>query len=110
MREITMASSPTKSNRPSYGTVAAPVNASAAPSANTKVGKSGVSSSGGMLAAATANHRAGLLEPQGARWGIRETLYAANAAAASDTERNVRTVPSAIGNRDFWDARQRSQV
>lgn len=33
------------------------------------------------------------------------TLYAQNAAAASDTGRGMRTVPSAMGNRDFWDKR-----
>lgn len=33
------------------------------------------------------------------------TLYAQNAAAASDTGRGMRTVRSAIGNRDFWDQR-----
>lgn len=80
-------------------------NASGAPSANTHdVPRKG--SSGGMMDAVTANHRAGILERQGARWGIKETLYAPNAAEASATQRNVRTVPSAVGNRDFWASRR----
>jgi len=33
------------------------------------------------------------------------TLYGKNAAEATDKPRNVRLVRSAIGNRDFWDAR-----
>lgn len=33
------------------------------------------------------------------------TLYQQNAAAASDTGRGMRTVPSSLGNRDFWDRR-----
>lgn len=33
------------------------------------------------------------------------TLYQQNAAEASATQRAVRTVPSSLGNRDFWDDR-----
>lgn len=94
---------------PTQGQVAAPVNASAAPSANTTVvAKKG--SSGGMLDGATANHRQGVMEPHGAAFKIKATLYKQNAAEASATQRNVRIVPSAIGNRDFWASREASRV
>lgn len=98
-----------KSAFPTQGQVAAPVNASGAPSAHTTpVAKGG--SAGGMLDGATANHRQGVLEPHGASFKITATLYKQNAAEASATQRNVRTVPSAIGNRDFWASRDASRV
>lgn len=92
-------------SRPTMGSVAAPVNASAAPSRNTTVvGKKGPS--GGMLEGATANHRGPRLnETNGPAFRIQAMLYAPNAAEASATRRNVRVVPSAVGNRDFWDKR-----
>lgn len=37
------------------------------------------------------------------------TLYKQNAAEASATQRNTKLVPNAIGDRDFWAARQYSQ-
>lgn len=37
------------------------------------------------------------------------TLYKQNAAEASATQRNTRIVPAAVGDRDFWAARQYSQ-
>ena len=89
---------------PTMGSVAAPVNASAAPSRNTaSVPKKATAT--GMLESATASHRPGILERQGASLRISTTLYKANAAEASSTQRNVRLVPSALGNRDFWDRR-----
>lgn len=84
------------------------VNASGAPSPYTKpVAKKG--GSGGMIAAATANHRAAILERNGASLRISATLYKANAAEASLVQRRVRIVPSSLGNRDFWDARQSAE-
>jgi len=85
------------------------VNVSGAPSKNTKpVAKKG--GAGGMIAAATASHRPGILERNGASLRISTTLYKANAAEAGDTQRHVRIVPSALGNRDFWAARQDAEV
>ena len=85
-------------------------NASAAPSRNTKtVAKKGAGV-GGMIAAATAEHRPGILERNGASLRITAPLYAANAAESGLQQRHVRVVPSAIGNRDFWAARQAAQV
>ena len=60
---------------------------------------------GGALEAATANHRANIEEHLGAQLAPTATLYAANAAEASATYRNVKIVPSAVGNRDFYDKR-----
>ena len=84
------------------------VNASGAPSAHTKpVAKKG--GAGGMIDAATASHRAGILERNGASLRITAPLYQANAAESGMTQRRVRVVPSALGNRDFWAARQDAQ-
>lgn len=57
---------------------------------------------GGFLESATAAHRPGIQERLGAQLHPTATLYAANAAAAGQTLRNTRLVPSAVGNRDFW--------
>ena len=89
---------------PTMGTVAAPVNASAAPSRNTTALPKRVTA-GGMLEGATANHRAQIQERMGASLRITTALYQPNAAEASATRRNTRIVPSAVGNRDFWDKR-----
>lgn len=37
-------------------------------------------------------------------------LYAANAAEAHSTQRNVRLVPSSVGNRDFWAKRESGPI
>lgn len=66
-------------------------------------------SKGGMLEAATASHRAGIQERLGFKGAPQTTLYAQNAAEAGLTQRNVVTVPSAIGNRDFYLRRQYGQ-
>jgi hypothetical protein len=95
-----------ESDFPTMGTTAsAATNISGAPSPNTKpVAKKG--GAGGMVASATASHRPQLLERNGASLHITTALYQANAAEAGLQKRNVRTVPSALGNRDFWAARQ----
>lgn len=67
-------------------------------------------SKGGALESATASHRAGIQEKLGAQLHPTATLYKQNAAEASATQRNVRTVPSAVGNRDFWYKRAYGQV
>jgi hypothetical protein len=45
-------------------------------------------------------------EYNGPHFAPQTTLYAPNAAEASDQPRNVRLVRSAVGNRDFWESRQ----
>ena len=81
------------------------VNASGTPSKHTKpVAKKG--GQGGMIDAATASHRPQIMERNGASLRISAPLYQANAAEAGLTERRVRIVPSAVGNRDFWANRQ----
>lgn len=85
------------------------VNQSGAPSRNTKpVKRKGAS--GGALEAATATHKKNIPERLGAKQHPTATLYKQNAAEASATQRNVRTVPSAIGNRDFYNKRQFGQI
>lgn len=88
-------------NRPTMGTsVASTVNARQ-PEKGRATKKSG-NAKGGMLEAATAAHRAGIQEREGASYAPRAILYAANAPEAAQTQRNVVTVPSAAGNRDFY--------
>ncbi len=102
--------SSTPSRFPVVGNAAANArNASGEASANTKRGGPMQSSAGGMLEAATANHRQGVLERHGAQWRINATLYAPNAASAGDEQRNYQVVPSAVGSRDFWNARSAAQ-
>jgi hypothetical protein len=64
---------------------------------------------GGFLEAATATHRPSIMERNGASLHPGAVLYQANAASANDVQRNVVTVPSAIGNRDFYLRRQYRQ-
>jgi|SRR6185437_5168685 len=49
-------------------------------------------------------------EAQGPRCCVKAKLYSANAAQASETQRNVRIVPSAAGVGDFWKKRQYGSV
>jgi hypothetical protein len=49
-------------------------------------------------------------ERLGAKYAPQMPLYEQNAASASETYRNVRLVPSAVGNRDFWLKRQYGQT
>lgn len=85
------------------------VNQSGAPSKHTTpVQKKGAA--GGALEAATAAHKSNIPERLGAKLHPSATLYKQNAAEANDTQRNVRTMPSAIGNRDFYNKRQYGQV
>lgn len=44
-------------------------------------------------------------EANGPKCTITGTLYSANAAEASATQRNVKIMPSATGSGDFWRAR-----
>lgn len=75
-----------------------------------KLVQKGNSKGGGMLEAATATHRANVQERQGPKFKPQVALYAPNAASASETQRNTRIVPSAVGNRDFYLKRQYGQV
>jgi hypothetical protein len=54
--------------------------------------------------------RPGHQERLGAKFAPQMPLYAPNAAAAADTGKNVRVLPSAVGNRDFYLKRQYGQV
>ena len=65
---------------------------------------------------ATAGGRSGRLLPQsekerlGAKWAPQMLMSSPQAPEASQTQRNVRVVQSAIGNRDFWIKRQYGQT
>jgi hypothetical protein len=66
-------------------------------------------SKGGFLESATASHRPNIMERNGASLRPTAILYQANAAEAGAIQRNVVTVPSAVGNRDFYLRRQYRQ-
>ncbi len=56
----------------------------------------------------TAAHRSGtkINEATGPRCCVKATLYKANAAEASTTQRNVKIMPSAAGIGDFWKSKR----
>ena len=54
--------------------------------------------------------RPGHQERLGAKFAPQMPLYEQNAPEASLVQRNVRVLPSAVGNRDFWLKRQYGQV
>lgn len=85
------------------------INISGMPSANTTPVRKN-NSKGGFLEAATATHKANIPERLGAKGHPQATLYAANAASANDTERQVYTVPSRSGFKDFYLKRSYGQV
>lgn len=89
--------------------VAANVGLSARGPQRGKLVKKG-NSKGGMLEGATAAHRANVQERLGPQFQPKVTLYAQNAASATETQRNTRIVQSAVGNRDFYLKRQYGQV
>jgi hypothetical protein len=94
--------------RPTMGTDASRVGNVAKPIKGRSVPKKG-NAKGGFLESATAKHRPNVLERNGASLRPTAILYAANAAEAGVVQRNVVTVPSAMGNRDFYLRRQYRQ-
>lgn len=54
-------------------------------------------------------HRQGVLERLGASYAPKVNYVYPNQPEASQTLRNVRVMPSAIGNGDFWAKRQYGQ-
>lgn len=99
----------TTTNFPKMGkSMARAKNVSGAPSKNTKQvrKKSTVSA---QPEAATAAHRQGGLERLGFKGAPQTTMGYPTAPEAALTQRNVRIVPSAVGNRDFYLKRQYGQ-
>jgi hypothetical protein len=94
--------------RPTMGTSASNVGNVAKPIKGRSVPKKN-QAKGGFLESATAAHRPNILERNGASLHPTAVLYEANAACANDVQRNTVTVPSAVGNRDFWLKRQYGQ-
>lgn len=101
---------PTTTSPAKMGEEMAHAQANSAQSPNVKYRPRGGGNKGGAAEAATRSHRAGHQERLGAKFAPQMALYAPNAAASSETGRNVRTLPSAVGNRDFWFKRQYGQV
>lgn len=100
----------TTTNFPKMGTSNARANnVSGAPSKNTKPVKK-KNSKGGSAEPATASHRQGTLERLGFKGAPQTTMSYPTAPEASQTFRNVRIVPSAVGNRDFYLRRQYGQT
>lgn len=93
---------PTTTSPAKMGTEMAHAQAMAPESPNVEYRPRGVPGKGGSAPAATANHRQGIQERLGAQFAPQMTLYKANAAEAGLVQKNVRLVPSAVGNRDFW--------
>ncbi len=72
-------------------------------SPNTKLRPKKLAGGGGFLEAATAAHRPGIQENMGAQLHPSAVLYAPNAAAAQETQRNTVFMPSVMGQaRNFW--------
>lgn len=99
---------PTTTNPAKMGEEMAKVQSVSAQSPNLKYQPRG-GAAGGSPEPATANVRSGHQERLGAKWAPQMPLYEQNAAEASQTQRNVRVVQSAVGNRDFWFKRQFGQ-
>jgi hypothetical protein len=94
--------------RPTMGTAASRVGNVAKPIKGRSVPKKN-QAKGGFLESATASHRPSIMERNGASLRPSAVLYQANAAEAGLVQRNVVTVPSAVGNRDFYLRRQYRQ-
>jgi hypothetical protein len=94
--------------RPTMGTDASRLGNVAKPIKGRSVPKKN-QSKGGFLESATASHRPNILERNGASLRPTAILYQANAAESGAIQRNVVTVPSAVGNRDFYLRRQYRQ-
>lgn len=58
----------------------------------------------------TKGNRQGVQERLGAQYAPQVTIVQPNEPEASQTQRNVRLVPSSVGNRDFWLKRQYGQT
>lgn len=99
---------PTVTSPAKMGEEMAHPRSNAAQSPNVKYQKKGGPTGG--AEPATANHRSGHQERLGAKWAPQVLMSSPQAPEASLTQRNVRTVPSAIGNRDFYLKRQYGQV
>jgi hypothetical protein len=94
--------------RPTMGTDASRLGNVAKPIKGRSVPKKN-QSKGGFLESATASHRPNIMERNGASLRPTAILYQANAAESGVVQRNVVTVPSAVGNRDFYLRRQYRQ-
>lgn len=100
---------PTVTSPAKMGEEMANVQAASAQSPNVKSRPRGGAKSGapvGTISGPRSQHQ----ERLGAKWAPQMPMYEQNAAAASETQQNVRLVSSAVGNRDFWTKRQYGQT
>lgn len=100
---------PTVTSPAKMGEEMAYPNSVAAQSPNVKYAPRGQSKGGSIQPGKGAPGRNNIQERLGAKYAPQMTLYVPNAAASSQVGRNVRTVQSAIGNRDFFFKRQYGQ-
>lgn len=102
----------TTTNFPKMGTVnGVAVNVSAAPSGNTKPVKKYGEGVGGMIQNALYEGvRRNMQERGGAKLTPQTRMVAETNPEAGANLRNTKLVPSAIGNRDFYDKRKFGQV
>ena len=94
---------------PQIGTSAASATPALPDAAHTTLVAKAGSKNSGPDNAGTAVARQGSLERLGATYAPKVGYEYPTAPEASQTYRNVHLVPSAIGNRDFWDKRQFGQ-
>lgn len=100
----------TTTNFPKMGkSMAQANNVSGAPSKNTKPVRK-KNSKGGSGEPATASHRQGTQERLGFQGAPQTTMSYPNAPEAAQVLRRVYTVPSSLGNRDFYLKRQYGQT
>lgn len=96
---------------PTMGTSGSRVRATEKQSPNVKNVKKGGSGKGGSIPdAGTATNRADVLERHGFKGAPQASHSYPQAPEATLTMRNVRIVPSSLGNRDFWEKRKYGQV
>lgn len=100
---------PTTTNPAKMGEEMARPVVTAAQSPNVQTVAKGGSKSGAPVGTKSQPGRTNIQERLGAQFAPQMPLYAPNAAEASLTQRNVRPIQSAVGNRDFWLKRQYGQ-
>jgi len=99
-----------KGQFPTMGTSASRVRATEKQSPNVKNVRKNNSKGGSIPDAGTATNRSDVLERMGHKGAPQMSHVYPEAPEARALQRNVRLVPSSVGNRDFWDKRKYGQV
>lgn len=95
---------------PKVGNETSRVRAAGDPSPNLKSRPRGGSKSGAPVGTKSAAGRTNIQERLGAKYAPQMTMSAPQAPEAGSTGKNVRILPSAVGNRDFYLRRQYGQT